>query len=70
MIETQFDNFPSAEAATEFMRTEAFGENPIGVDFDPEEYIRRLEQGETVEELAKRKEIGKRGIEDVAFMKA
>ena len=52
------------------MRSEAFGENPIGVDFDPEEYIRRLEAGESVEDLSKRAEIGKRGVEDVPFMRA
>jgi catechol 2,3-dioxygenase-like lactoylglutathione lyase family enzyme len=69
MIETQFDNFDSAEAANEFMRGEAFGENPIGVDFDPEVYIQRLENGESVEELSKRVEIGKRGVEDVPFVK-
>lgn len=69
MIETQFDNFDSAEAANEFMRGEAFGENPIGVDFDPEVYIRRLEKGESVEELSRRVEIGRRGVEDVPFVK-
>jgi hypothetical protein len=70
MLETQFDNFPSVEAANEFMRSEAFSENPIGVDFDPEGYIRRLEGGESVEDLSKRVEIGKRGVEDVPFMRA
>lgn len=51
------------------MHSEAFGLNPIGVDFEPEEYIRRLEAGETVEELSRRKEIGKRGVEDVPFLR-
>jgi hypothetical protein len=70
MLETQFDNFETAEAANEFMRGEAFGTNPIGVDFEPEEYIKRLEAGETVKDLAKRPDIGPRGVEDVPFVKA
>jgi hypothetical protein len=52
------------------MHSEAFGRNPIGVDFDPEDYIRRLEGGETAEQLSVREEIGKRGVEDVPFVKA
>ena len=44
---------------------EAYGVNPIGVDFDPEELIRRKEAGEALESLVKRPESGPRGPEDV-----
>lgn len=62
MIETQVDNFDDPEAATEFMKSKWFQENPIGTDFDPEDYIRRLSLGESEVELKKRVEIGPRGL--------
>lgn len=61
-IETQVDNFQDPDKATEFMKSEAFAENPIGVDFDPEDFIKRLENGEDAENLQKRVEIGPRGL--------
>jgi catechol-2,3-dioxygenase len=63
-IETQVDNFEDAEEATVFMTSEAFAENPIGVDFDPEDMIARLERGESEKSLQKRAEIGPRGLPD------
>lgn len=62
MIETQVDNFETPDQATEFMRTKYFAENPIGTDFDPEEYIARLKEGESEDVLKKRIEVGPRGI--------
>jgi len=64
MIETQVDNFDDPEAATEFMKSKWFQENPMGTDFDPEDYIRRISLGETEAELKKRVEIGPRGLPD------
>ncbi|KAI8939890.1 hypothetical protein NX059_003619 [Plenodomus lindquistii] len=61
-IETQTDNFANADEATEFMKSKEFGENPIGVDFDPEDYIKRLGQGESEATMLKRVEIGPRGL--------
>jgi|SRR5690242_13500048 len=63
-IETQVDNFKDANDATDFMKSRAFAENPIGVDFDPEEFITRLQNGEKEEVLMKRPEIGPRGLPD------
>lgn len=62
MIETQADNFDTVEEATDFMKSKFFSENPIGTDFDPEEYIARLQKGESELALRKRIEIGPRGI--------
>lgn len=61
-IETQTDNFDTADEATGFMMSKYFEENPIGTDFDPEEHIEKLRNGISPEELKKRVEIGPRGI--------
>ncbi|KAL6242518.1 hypothetical protein RBB50_010658 [Rhinocladiella similis] len=66
MLETQVDNFDSPDAATDFMKSKEFSENPIGVDFDPEDYIRRLSYGEHDSDLKKRAEIGPRAVPSFA----
>jgi catechol-2,3-dioxygenase len=63
-IETQVDNFDTAEEATAFMLSKEFEENPMGTDFDPEELIRKLKSGEDIKSLKKRIEIGPRGVPD------
>ena len=63
-LETQVDNFKDADEATEFMKSKAFADNPIGVDFDPEEFITRLQNGEKEEVLMKRPQSGPRGLPD------
>ena len=62
MIETQSDNFTSPDDATDFMKSSMFAENPIGTDFDPEDYISRLRKGISEKELQKRVENGPRGM--------
>jgi len=52
-LETQVNNFDTNNAATDFMESAAFAENPIGTDFDPEELIARIR---AVEHDAKLKE--------------
>lgn len=61
-IETQVDNFEDPEEATEFMKSKAFEENPIGVDFDPEDFIERIKKGQSEKTLTTRPEIGPRGL--------
>lgn len=63
MIETQVDNFHTTEAADEFMSGPLFAENPIGTDFDPEDLIKRLQDGESEADLKPRREIGARGLD-------
>lgn len=65
MLETQVDNFDSTEEATKFVQSAAFGENPIGTDFDPEALIERIKAGEDDVELKKRVEIGPRGVPEM-----
>ncbi|KAF5013475.1 hypothetical protein FDECE_522 [Fusarium decemcellulare] len=64
-IEIQVDAFDTVEDANTYFQSSAFAENPIGVDFDPEELARRVENGEDEKELLKRPNIGPRGIDTV-----
>jgi hypothetical protein len=65
MLETQVDNFDDPEGANAFMMSKDFAENPIGTDFDPEDYIVRLKNGVPDSELKRRVEIGPRGPPDL-----
>ncbi|WP_322061868.1 VOC family protein [Paraburkholderia sp. J63] len=53
-IELQVDAFDTAQAATDWMRGEAFRRDPIGVLFDPERMIARLASGEPEDRLMRR----------------
>ena len=64
-IELQIENYDTVEESTAFFFTPAFAENPIGVEFDPEELLRRYEAGEDDEGLRRRPDIGARGLEAV-----
>lgn len=59
-IETQVDNFDTIEEATAYFSSTEFEENPIGVDFNPEELVARLQQGESDASIKKRPNIGMR----------
>lgn len=61
-IETQVDNFDSVPETDEFMRSKEFGENPIGVDYRPEDLIRRLESGEDHRSIKRRPNMGPRAL--------
>ena len=64
MIETQVDNFDDPDAATDFMKSKHFAENPIGTDFDPEDWIRQISDGKPEAALKIREEVGPRGLPD------
>ena len=53
-IETQIDNFATAEEVDEWFRGGNFEENPIGVVFDPDELVARHEAGVPFRELVER----------------
>ncbi|KAN0105024.1 Glyoxalase/Bleomycin resistance protein/Dihydroxybiphenyl dioxygenase [Hyaloscypha variabilis] len=61
-IETQVDNFDTNEEVDKFMTGLAFANNPIGVDFDPEDLIKRLKSGEAEADIKKRPESGRRTL--------
>ena len=61
MLETQVDNFDTPDETNAMMSSKEFAENPIGTDFDPEDYISRIKNGEPEADLKRRVEIGPRG---------
>ena len=63
-IECQVDNCDTVEEAGEFFFTEAFAENPIGVDFDPDAMYRQLVAGEEEGALKQYHRQGPRGVEE------
>ncbi|MEM8659732.1 MAG: VOC family protein, partial [Pseudomonadota bacterium] len=60
LVETQVDVFDTIEKANAYIASESFVENPIGVDFDPDEWIARLAAGEPEEEVSRRIDSGPR----------
>jgi hypothetical protein len=49
------------------MDSKSFAENPIGVDFDPDELVERLKRGEDQESLKKRPGIGPRVLDTMPY---
>ena len=45
-LELQVDNFDTAQEAIDFMNGPRFAANPIGVEYDPDEFVRRVRSGE------------------------
>jgi catechol 2,3-dioxygenase-like lactoylglutathione lyase family enzyme len=52
--ELQVEAFPSAEEACAFMEGPHFRDNPIGVEFEPEDWLARLRDGATEASLLTR----------------
>ncbi|AJG22334.1 Biphenyl-2,3-diol 1,2-dioxygenase 3 [Cupriavidus basilensis] len=59
-LELQVENFDTIEESTRFFYSPEFAENPIGVDFDPSELVRRFHAGESEAGLKKRPHVGAR----------
>jgi len=53
-VELLVDNFTTVEEARAWMESAAFARNPVGVDFDPEQHVRKFEAGLPVTELVGR----------------
>jgi hypothetical protein len=47
------ENLETKKELQGYMRSEAFAQNPIGVDFDPDKLLQRFENGDPIEELIK-----------------
>jgi catechol-2,3-dioxygenase len=56
-VELQIDNFATAEEGQAWMRSPAFDRNPIGVEFDPDDLVRRFHAGVPVAELVIRGQV-------------
>ena len=50
-VELQIDNFATAEEGQAWMLSPAFDRNPIGVEFEPDDLVRRFHAGVPVAEL-------------------
>lgn len=64
-LETQVDNFDTMKEADDFLSSEAFKINPVGVDFTMEELLQRLHAGEDDASIKKRPQSGPRDFDDV-----
>jgi hypothetical protein len=53
-VELQIDNFATAQEGQDWLRTPAFAENPIGVEYDPDQLVARFRSGVPVAELVVR----------------
>ncbi|KAI0186329.1 glyoxalase bleomycin resistance protein dioxygenase [Xylaria flabelliformis] len=68
-IETQVDTFDTVEETNAYMTGPEFAKNPIGSPVDPEDLIRKLENGTPWSELKKPQDIGTRGMETIPWYK-
>ncbi len=53
-MEFQVDSYGSNDEANAFMRGPHFAENPIGVEYDPDEWLARVRGGEPAEKILMR----------------
>ncbi len=66
-MEFQVENFATVEESGRFFFSEAFALNPIGVNFDPDDMMRRLRAGEDEAVLKARPLSGARGVDDIGL---
>ncbi len=64
-VELQVDNYDTVEEAGKFFYSPAFAKNPIGVDFDPADLVRRFYAGEDEAAIKKRPDSGARGLDSL-----
>ena len=53
-VELQIDNFATAKEGQDWMLSPAFDRNPIGVEYDPDDLVKRFKAGVPVAELVVR----------------
>src|SRR5712671_481432 len=53
-VELQIDNFATAKEGQDWMLSPAFDRNPIGVEYDPDDLVKKFRSGMPVAELVKR----------------
>ena len=64
-LESQVENFDTVIEAAEYITSEAYKINPLGVDFEMEDLIQRIRAGENEASLKKRPESGPRSLDTV-----
>ena len=55
-VETQVDNFPTKAEGLEYITGPDFARNPVGIDFDPDEMVAKVQGGASYEEMHHRVE--------------
>ena len=50
-VELQIDNFATAQEGQDWMLSPAFAQNPIGVEFDPDDLVQKFQSGVPLAEL-------------------
>jgi len=68
-LEFQVENFETVEESGKFFYSEAFAKNPIGVEIDPADLLRRLRAGEDEIALKLRPDIGAQSLSDVTKLR-
>ena len=68
-LEFQVENFDTVEESGKFFFSEAFAKNPIGVEIDPADLLRRLRAGEDEASLKVRPDIGVQTLADVTKLR-
>ena len=53
-VEFRVENFPSVAASAQYFLSQDFADNPIGVEYDPEELLAKLDAGVPEAELLER----------------
>lgn len=59
-VEFQVDTLHTAQEAVDYMNSPAFSDNPVGVDFDAEQFCADIAHGVEEDKIAARPNIGKR----------
>ena len=54
-LEFQVDAFESASESNAYIRGPGFADNPVGVEFDPEDWLKQVSAGKTFSEFLERK---------------
>lgn len=50
-LETFVDGFDDPETSTAYMASKEFVDDPIGPEFDPDDWLKRLQDGEAADNL-------------------
>jgi catechol-2,3-dioxygenase len=50
-VELLIDNFAQARDGLAFMKSEAFAKNPVGIEYDPDDFVARFRAGATEKDL-------------------
>jgi catechol-2,3-dioxygenase len=50
-VELLIDNFATAREGQAFMKSQSFAKNPVGIEYDPDDFVARFRAGATAKDL-------------------